>query len=92
MKPISEIIKPPEVKKSRETEWGSLCDYFLTLNLKDKKGRPVNRGFLGLMLMPYVRGEVGNRNYSLLYALKSSCEHSKVPQAVFWSCVKPKKK
>jgi hypothetical protein len=90
MKPISEIIKPPEVKKSRETEYGQIMDYFLTLNLKDKKGRPVNRGFLGLMLMPYVRGEVGNRNYGLLYDLKSICEKSKIPQATFWQHVHKK--
>lgn len=91
MKPISELIKKPEVIKSKNFEYGDLQDYFLSLGMKDRNGRLLSRGAIGFFLMPFVRGTKENRNYSLLYALKSKCESSKNPQAVWWVHVKSKK-
>lgn len=92
MTPISELIKQPTIVKERKTEYGELQDYFISLGMKDRNGRLLSRGAIGFLLIPFVRGTKEDRNYSLLYALRTACQNSKNPQAVFWSHVKPKKR
>lgn len=88
MQAIREILKSPEITKSKRTEWGDLFDYFFSLGMKDKKGRLLSRGAIGFYLSALIKAE---KNYSLLYALKARCELSEMPQAVFWQFVKPKR-
>lgn len=87
MKPISSILADKEIRKvkSKHTEYSDLQDYFFTLNLTDKLGKKLSRGAIGFLLIPFISGERGDRNYSLLYTLKDKCEKSDCPQAVAWS-------
>lgn len=89
MQALRDLIKAPTPKKSKRTEWGDLFDYFFSLGMKDRNGRLLSRGAIGMYLSSFI---LPDHNYSLLYALKKRCELSDIPVAVFWAYCKPNKK
>ena len=93
MKSIQDLL-PSTIKtsKSRQSEYGDLLNYFFGLGLKDKQGRAVSIGYIGMLCAPLIRGVKGDRNYSLLYELKAKCEKSDTPAMIAWAYLKPKKK
>jgi len=89
---LSEVIKTPKAVVTHRTEYGELQDFFISLNMKDRNGRLLSRGAIGMFLMPFICGPKESRDYGLLYALKSKCEQSNNPAATFWCHVRYKKK
>jgi hypothetical protein len=89
-----ELFKNYQVKVSTspKSEYGDLMNYFIGLGLKKKDGQLLKPSTLGFLISPFVRGTKEERNYSLLYALRTACQNSKNPCACFWAHVKPKKK
>ena len=79
MKPISELLPTtrvwiaPVAPVKKVSEFSLLADYFWSLNLVNRKGARISRGFLGMMLSPYIIKNGKERNYSRLYDLKSAC-------------------
>ena len=92
MTPIKDLMPEVKLKKTRATEYGELVKYFHSLGLKDRADRFVSIGYIGMLCAPLVRGTKTDRDYGLLYALKSQCEQSNKPQAVAWSYLKPRKR
>lgn len=89
---IGDMLKVPIAIKTKETEWGNFIMYFDSLNLVNRKGIKITKGFLGMLLMPYVKKNGKERCYRGLYDLKANCERSTNPRAAFWSCVMNRKR
>jgi hypothetical protein len=95
MNSVADLLKGKEIKMKKakhQSEYGDLCTYFHSLGLKDKMGKAVSIGYVGMLCAPLIRGEKGFRNYTLLYELKAKCEKAKSPRAVAWSFLKPRKR